>query len=69
MVINVYVRLVVFSAFVSILEVLGKRGSCLNGGLNAKGKHLNKWMNIYVEYHKKVFLPIELIERQSCQKI
>lgn len=50
MVINVYVYLVVFSAFVSILEVLDKRGSCLNGGLNTKGKRLNKWMNIYVEY-------------------
>lgn len=50
MVINLYVCLVVFSAFVSILEVLDKRGSCLNGGLNTKGKRLNKWMNIYVEY-------------------
>lgn len=50
MVINVYVCLVVFSAFVSILEVLDKRGSCLNGGLNTKGKRLNKWVNIYVEY-------------------
>ncbi len=50
MVINVYARLVVFSAFVSILEVLDKRGSCLNGGYNIKGKRLNKWMNIYVEY-------------------
>ena len=27
-----YARLAVFSVFVSILEVLGKRGSCLNGG-------------------------------------
>ena len=50
MVINVYERLVLFSAIVSILEVLGKRGSCLNGGLNAKVKRLNKWVNIYVEY-------------------
>ena len=50
MVINVYAHLALFSAIVSILEVLDKRGSCLNGGLNTKGKRLNKWMNIYVEY-------------------
>ena len=50
MVINVYAGLVLFSAFVLIIEVLGKKGYCLNGGLNAKGKRLNKWMNIYVEY-------------------
>ena len=50
MVINVYVRLVLFSAFVLIIEVLGKKDCCLNGGYNIKGKRLNKWMNIYVEY-------------------
>ena len=50
MVINVYVRLVLFSAFVAIIEVLGKKDCCLNGGWNAKGKHLASEVNIYVEY-------------------
>lgn len=27
-----------------------KRGFCLNGGWNAKGKHLASGVNIYVEY-------------------
>lgn len=40
MVINVYARLAVFNAFVSILEVLDKRGSCLNGGWNTEDKRL-----------------------------
>ena len=50
MVINVYARLVVFSTFVSIIEVLDKKGCCLNGGWNAKSKHLASEVNIYVEY-------------------
>ena len=40
MVINVYVRLVLFSAFVLIIEVLGKKGYCLNGGWNTEDKRL-----------------------------
>ena len=40
MVINVYVRVVLFSAFVSIIEVLDKKGCCLNGGWNTEDKRL-----------------------------